>query len=441
MEIAMRIIQITPGSGGGFYCENCMRDEAAVRTLRAAGHDALMVPLYLPPTGTTPGHDGVAPIFYGGINVYLQQKLRLFRRTPRWLDRIFDATGLLKLAGRLAGMTSPEDLGETTVSMLRGEDGRQKKELDRLVAWLAENHRPHVVVISNVLLIGLVRRIRRALGAPVVCLLQDEDEFLDELPEPHRGRAWRIVAQRAAEVDRFIAVSEYFRGVMRSRLGAAGERIDVVHVGIVPEDYAPRDCPPDPPVIGFLSRACRPKGLDILVEALAEVRSDDRLKATRLRVAGGSTAADEDHLRAVRRRLREIGVAEDVEFLPDLDADRRREFLRSLSVLSVPARHGEASARYVLEALASGVPVVEPKIGVFPELLAATGGGLLCEPENPSSLAACLRELLLDPERLGDLGRAGREKVLARFSVQRMVEDMTRIYQEVAAAAGGEALC
>ena len=439
--IAMKIIQITPGSGGGFYCENCMRDEAAARALRAAGHDALMVPLYLPPTGMVPGERNVAPIFYGGINVYLQQKLRVFRRTPRWLDRIFDATGLLKLAGRFVGMTSPDVLGETTVSMLRGENGRQKKELDRLVAWLTENHRPDVVVISNVLLVGLARRIRRALGAPVVCLLQDEDEFLDVLPEPWRGQAWQIIAERAADVDRFIAVSEYFRGAMRGRLGEAGARIDVVHVGIVPQDYSPVDGPPKVPIVGFLSRACRAKGLDILVEALGKVRSDARLKSVRLRVAGGSAPEDSAYLRTVRRRMDKLGMAGDVEFMADLDAASRREFLRSLSVLSVPARRGEAAGTYVLEALATGIPVVVPDSGVFPELLAATGGGLLCKPEDPSSLAAHLSDLLLDPDRITTLGREGREKVVTHFSVHGMVEKMAKIYQEVANAARSESLC
>jgi len=336
--VAMKIIQITPGSGGGFYCENCMRDEAAARALRAAGHDALMVPLYLP-------------------------------------------------------------------------------------------------------LVGLARRIRRALAAPVVCLLQDEDEFLDVLPEPWRGQAWRIIAERAADVDRFIAVSEYFRGAMRDRLGEAGARIDVMHVGIVPQDYSPADGPPKAPVVGFLSRACRAKGLDILVEALDKVRSDARLKSVRLRVAGGSAAEDSAYLRTVRRRLDKLGLAEDVEFLANLDAGPRHEFLRSLSVLSVPARRGEASGMYVLEALATGVPVVVPDSGVFPELLAATGGGVLCKPEDPSSLAAHLSDLLLDPQRLATLGREGREKVVTEFSVQRMVENMANIYQEMADAAHGESLC
>ncbi|MCX5671317.1 MAG: glycosyltransferase family 1 protein, partial [Planctomycetota bacterium] len=182
----MRIIQITPGAGTNFYCENCLRDNALVLELRRQGHDALMVPLYLPLVTEGPDATAGVPIFFGGINVYLQQKLALFRRTPRWLDRLLDARGLLKWASGRAEMTKARDLGEATLSMLRGEDGRQVKELERLVAWLAVQDRPDVICLSNALLAGLVRRMKAALGVPVVSMLQDEDGFLDALPEPYR---------------------------------------------------------------------------------------------------------------------------------------------------------------------------------------------------------------------------------------------------------------
>ncbi|HUU58037.1 MAG TPA: glycosyltransferase [Phycisphaerae bacterium] len=429
----MRIAQITPGSGGGFYCENCLRDKEAVRQLRAMGHDAMMVPLYLPPLGWEPDGAAGAPIFYGGINVYLQQKWRLFRRTPRWLDRVFDSPPLLALAGRMAGAVRPEGLGQTTLSMLRGEHGRQRKELDRLVEWLARSEKPDVVILSNVLLIGLARRIRESLGAAVVCLLQDEDEFLDALREPYRSEAWDTVARRAADVDRFVAVSDYYKAVMVERLDVSEDRIDVVRVGIAAEEYSPADAPPDPPVIGFLSRIYPPKGLDILIEALAKLKSDPRLRDCRCRAAGGWTAADKPYLRKIRKRLDELGLTNDVELLPDLAEERRKEFLRSLSVLSVPARRSEASGRYVLEALAAGVPVVQPQTGVFPELLAATRGGTLCRPEDPDSVAAALRQLLLDPPGPQAVGKRGREAVIEKFHVRGMAEGLLAACSKAAA--------
>ncbi len=430
----MRIVQLTPGSGDTFYCENCLRDRAIVRALRRRGHDALMVPLYLPPNGAGAGEEGLSPIFYGGINVYLQQKWPLFRRTPRWIDRLFDLRPLLRLAGRLAGMTSPDDLAATTLSMLRGEDGRQRKELRRLTDWLRAHGRPDVVVLSNVLLVGLARAIRAELHCPVVCLLQDEDEFLDGLPETPRRSAWSLLADRAADVDRFVAVSEYFRTAMASHLRIDPGRIDVVHVGVDVEAEGDRPAPPVP-TIGYLSRTCPPKGLDVLVEAAGRLRGEAGLGALRLRIAGGSTGADAAYLRGVRARIDALGLADRVEFVGHVDAPAAREFLRGLSVLAVPVRRGEASGRYVLEAWAQGVPVVQPASGVFPELLAGAEGGLLHRPEDPADLAEKLRTVLRNPAAASALGAAGRRLVAQRYTVEHMAEKLLGVYQSVTESA------
>ncbi len=215
----MRIVQICPGSGDNFYCENCLRDAALVKAVRKLGHDVLMVPLYLPLQADKVEQVSNAPIFFGGVNVYLQQKLSLFRKTPRWIDRWFDSRGLLEWAGRKAGMTNARDLGETTISMLQGEDGRQVKELDRFVDWLVtEQQKPDVVCLSNVLLVGLARRIKERLGVPVVCLLQDEDGFLDGLSSPYAEQAWAVVHERVRDIDAFLAVSKYYGDTMADRL-------------------------------------------------------------------------------------------------------------------------------------------------------------------------------------------------------------------------------
>jgi len=83
-------------------------------------------------------------------------------------------------------------------------------------------------------------------------------------------------------------------------------------------------------------------------------------------------------------------LADDVEFLSDFDLKAKLAFLQTLSVLSVPEKHPVSCGLYVLEALAAGVPVVQPESGVFPELLKMTGGGVLCEPNNAEALAAAL---------------------------------------------------
>ena len=202
----MRIIQLTPGTGN-FYCGSCLHDNALVRALRARGHDALMVPLYLPFVVEDPALAVQTPIFLGGLSVFLAQKFPRLRRVPAWLNRVFSSPALLRQLARFAGMTSARDLGEATLSMLRGEDGRQAGELDRLIEWLRPLPPPDVICLSNSLLAGMARRLKEEFHCPIVCTLQGEAAFLDDLAAPYRQPAWDLLAQRAAEVDHFIGVS------------------------------------------------------------------------------------------------------------------------------------------------------------------------------------------------------------------------------------------
>jgi glycosyltransferase involved in cell wall biosynthesis len=428
----MRIVQITPGSGDNFYCENCLRDIALVKTLRKLGHDVLMVPLYLPLQAAEAERLVDSPLFFGGINVYLQQKFALFRRTPRWIDRLFDSRRLLGWAARKAGMTNTRELGAATISMLQGEDGRQVKELDRFVDWLyAESQKPDIVCLSNILLVGLARRIRQRLHVPVVCLLQDEDGFLDGLAAPYAQQAWGIVRERARDIDGFLAVSKYFAVTMRGKLAVQEDRVHVAYMGINMDEYTPADARPTVPTIGYLSRMCPDRGLETLVDAFLLLKKDNRLQSTKLRLCGGRSAGDEPFLERLAARLTTAGVRDDVEFLPAFDQSSRREFLSHLTVLSVPERQPVAYGLYVLEALAMGVPVVEPAIGSFPETLALTGGGVLYEPNTAEKLAETLAPLLLDPQAARQLGAEGRAGMLQAFNIERTAAQMIRIYEQV----------
>ena len=424
----MRIVYLMPGAGGTFYCENCLRDAALIRALHSMGHDPLMVPLYLPLRIDEPAGVPSAPVFFGGINVYLQQKSALFRAMPRWLTHWLDAPWLLRWAAKRAGMTRAQDLAETTLSMVRGEHGHQVKELDRLTDWLVAEQKPDVVSLSNCLLIGIARRVKERLGVPVVCALQDEDIFLDGLPEPLRTQAYQAIAERTCDVDAFLAVSHTYAGLMRERLGLPPEKLHVVHNGIPTAGYDPATTSPAPPAIGFLERLCGEKGFDVLADAFLLLRG--RFPGLRLRLAGGWTTADEPLLGAVRGRLAAHGAADAADFLPNLQRHERQEFLRSLSVLSVPARHAEAFGMYVIEALAAGVPVVLPRRGAFPELLEATGGGLLYDG-GPEPLAAALGELLSDPQRARQLGARGREAVLRDFNIEATARKTLDVYERL----------
>jgi glycosyltransferase involved in cell wall biosynthesis len=429
----MNIVHVTPSAGDSFYCENCLRDAALIKAMHKVGHDVLSVPLYLPLSTDVGDSVDTSPIFFGGINVYLQQKSFIFQKTPRWFDKLFDSPRLLRWTSRLAGMTSAKDLGQTTTSMLCGEQGRQIKELDRLVEWLSEqDKKTDVVCLSNIMLVGLAKRIKQRLGVPVFCLLQDEDGFLDSLPSPYSDQAWHILAERACDIDAFIAVSKYYADVMQQRLSITSERIYVVYMGISLKEYKLKKTEPEVPTIGYLSRMCPDKGLDTLVDAFIQVKKNEKLKNARLRITGGKMTNDEKFLNRIRHQLDCCGLIDDVEFLSAFDSKTKSAFLQTLSVLSVPERQPVAYGLYVLEALAAGVPVVEPSSGVFPELLAMADGGVLFEPNNTTALASAIEKLLLEPDYAKKLGKQGRDAVLEKFNIEQTAEEIVRIYGQTA---------
>jgi len=417
------------------FCGGCFRDNALVAALRQLGHHTLMMPLYLPLTLDEENQSAGTPIFFSGINVFLEQKSKFFRNAPDWLHRIFATPRLLKLASGQAGKTNPKDLGELTVSMLRGEEGNQARELEELVQWIVAHEKPEIISLSNALLVSMARRLKQTLKVPVVCSLQGEDSFLDSLPLPHRDLAWKILAKRAADVDLFIAPSRYFAELMGRRLGISQERIKVIHNGINLEGYgSTQNSKPktqNSPTLGYFARMCPEKGLDILVDAFIALKKRDGFETLKLKVGGGCGPGDEPFVKKLRARLREHAVMEDAEFFPNLTRIEKQEFLRSLSVFCVPAPYGEAFGLYVIEAMAAGVPVVQPRHAAYPELIERTGGGILCEPDS-IALADGISELLRNPEHALALGAAGRKAVQEKFHMGEMARNTAQAFAEAA---------
>lgn len=428
----MRIAQLTPGAGGGFYCENCLRDGALVRAMGKIGHNVVLVPMYLPTGIESTTGVGKERVFYGGINVYLQQKFGFFRHTPRWLDGLFDSQRLLQWAASKVGMTSSADLADTTISMLNGEEGRQVKELERLVEWLGlPDNRPDVVVLSNVMLIGMARFIKRRLGAKVVCLLQDEADFIDGLGDAGSARAWELIGRRCCDVDCFVSVSEYYAKVMRGRLGLETGRVRVLYTGIDLDGYAGVLPWQGDPAIGFLSQMCDVKGLDILVDAFFQLRSKEGLEGLRLCVAGGQSGADEGFISGLKSKLEAVGLLGAVDFLPEFDKASKLEFFGSISVLCVPEKNPPAYGLYVLEAGAAAVPVVQPDIGVFAELIAITGGGRVYLPNTAEGLVAAVEPFLRDKKMAREVGDVGRRNVFKKFDIDRSAAELAAICAEL----------
>ncbi len=430
-----RILLLTPGTGS-FYCGTCIRDNALAVALRRLGHDAMMVPMYLPPTLDEESAAENSPLFFGGVNAYLQQVSGFFRKTPRWFDRLLDSPGLLKMAGKRAGMTKASELGDMTLSMLRGEDGNQAKELDNLMEWLSsDDGKADVIILSNALLMGLARRIKRETKALVACTLQGEDTFIDALKAPYNQQSWDTLTERASDVDVFIPVSQYHADIMTKRMHLPKEKVHVVYNGISIEGYQDKAKSFDDvfveyfgcPTIGYLARMYPPKGLGTLVDAYIYLRKKATVPNLKLKIAGSQTAGDVSYVATLTKKLAAEGLAQDVSFFPNIDHKEKVAFLKSLSVFSVPATYGESFGLYVIEALAAGVPVVQPRHAVFPELLAKTGGGVLCEPDNPAALADAIEGLLRDPEKAKALGAEGRQTVLEKFSADAMARNVARI--------------
>ena len=435
----MNLVQITPGAGG-MFCGNCLRDNALVTELRRQGHEALMVPLYLPLRLDEPDQSAGAPIFYSGINVYLDQKVPLFRRAPGWLHRLLQAPALLRLAAGRAARTRPAEVGDLTVSMLEGEQGNQARELDDLAAWLAQHARPEVICLSNALLVGMGRRLKAATGARLAVMLQGEDWFLDGLQEPFRSLAWKVLGDRLREADVLIAPSRYFGNLMARRVGLADERVKIVPNGInlagYPAAVGKARPLPSPPTLGYFARMSHDKGLDLLVDAFLRLRQGDRVPGLRLRIGGSCGPTDEPVVREQMAKLERAGLAADVEFHRNVTREEKVRFLESLTVLSVPARYGEAFGLYVVEAFAAGVPVVQPRAAAYPELVEASGAGVLCEPENAQSLADALAPLLRDADRLRDLSTAAVAAARQQFSVEAMARNTLETLQSASGAPG-----
>ena len=354
----MRIIQITPGAGK-MYCGACLRDNALVTALRKLGHAAMMVPLYLPLTLDEEDQSAGTPIFFSGINVYLEQQSALFRHAPAWLHQVLASPTLLKWASGAAAKTRPMDLGAMTISMLRGEEGNQARELEELIGWLRAE-KPDVVSLSNALLVGMARRIKAELRVPVLCSLQGEDWFLDALPQPDRELAWQTAAERAADVDLFISPSRYFAELMQARLKLAPGKVRVLANGLNLEGYAAapvqwrRYATAD--ASGYFARMCREKGLETLINAFIILKKRGRVGNLKLRIGGSCGPTDEVLVEDMRGRLEGNKLLGDVEFHPNLSRADKQAFLRSLSVFSVPAVYGEAFGLYVIEGVGGGVP-------------------------------------------------------------------------------------
>jgi glycosyltransferase involved in cell wall biosynthesis len=300
-----------------------------------------------------------------------------------------------------------------------------------MIDWIAEHCEPDVIHLSNALLLGLAHRLSEKLHVPVICSLQDEDVWVDVMKEGSREMVWNLMASKGDFVSKFVSVSDFYAGEMKQKLKIPEKKLSTVHIGVDTEDYPFIPQGEKNRNIGYISRMCEMNGLDILVDAYIELKQQPGFEDVKLILTGGSTGDDSSYLRRIRKKVHSNGLTGDVIFHEDFEGEGRLSFLRQVSVISVPVRHGEAFGIYLLEAMASGIPVVQPALGAFPEIIGIAGGGLTYEPNSPTVLAKTLEKLLSDPGELEKLSLKGREGVVKHFDVALQVEKTLAAYQDV----------
>ena len=333
-------------------------------------------------------------------------------------------------------------LGEMTISMLQGERGVLRKEFDKLVDWTKDEPVPDVVNLPNSLLISMAAPLKRALGRPVCITLQGEELFIDSLVPPYREQALALIRRQVSDVDHFIAVSEYCARYMSSFLEIPSERVSVVPLGIAMDGYSRRDTPPVKNAafrVGYLARIAPEKGLQLLAQAYVRLRRTMNGAPARLEVAGYMAPEHRPYLDGARAVLAQAGLQDEMTYHGEIDRAGKRAFLRELDVLSVPAIYDEPKGIFLLEAMASGVPVVQPRRGAFIEVVNKTSGGVLVDQDDPAALASGLHSLWADPAARERLGRAAYDGVRAHYTIAHSVDRLTRVYESLTSAASPRA--
>jgi len=427
----LKVAYLTAGAAG-MFCGSCMRDNTLAAALTKLGVDIQLIPTYTP-IRTDEESVAIDKVFFGGLNVYLQSKSSFFRRLPRWLDRALDRPWLINWLASRGMETSARELGDMTVTMLKGEHGNVRKEVFRLVDWLKREARPDLVNLSNILIGGCIPAIKRELGVPVVVTLQGDDLFLLDLVEPYKAQAITEIRRIAKEVDAFIVFSKYYADFMGNLLELDPRKIHVVPMGIRIEDFsvAPRRPAGRPLRVGYFARICPAKGFHHAVDAFATLRTMPGTEQTELHAAGWLGEGDKRFFEEQLGRIDRLGLKSAFQYRGVVDRNQKIQFMHDIDVLSVPTTYREPKGLFVLEALASGVPVVQPDHGAFPELLANTGGGRLHRANDPQHLAETLHHLLINHHHRHELGLAGRNGVEERFNADAMAKRTLEVWKQV----------
>lgn len=420
----MKIVYLTAGAAG-MYCGSCMHDNSLARAMIAQGTDTLLVPTYTP-IRTDEKDVSIDRVFFGGVNIYLQQLAPWLRFVPRWLDQFLNSPKLIRWVASRGMETSAKQLGALTVSMLHGKEGNQRKEVDRLCDWLVNDIQPNAIVLTNMLIAGFIPELKRRLQVPVAVTLQGDDIFLDYLPEPYRQQTLDIMRKLVADVDGFIIHSHDYASRMAAELAIPDSKIHITPLAIDTKPFQStiqqtRPLPTEP-TIGYLARLAPEKGLHQLVDAFIRLHQDTELGNVKLRIAGWLGPSQQSYWEEQQKKISAAGLENHVLHDGEIDHSHKVSFLQSLDVLCVPTTYRDPKGLFVLESLASGTPVLVSSHGAFPEMLQRFGGGWCVPPGDIEALTKQLHWVIKHRQEAHQLGVEAQQKVHRDGDIQVMAK-------------------
>jgi len=427
----MKIDIITAGAGE-MFCGACMHDALLAEGLLKRGHEVEMFTLYTPVTLDFDLPVKEKKIYFSGITAYLEQNFKIFRTlNPGLLDNILESPSFLKFMMSFAMDVEPEKLGALTVSVLKGVEGNQKREVLRLVSEMEKKGKPDLVVITNSMLGSIAPVIKERLGVPVYCQLMGEEDFMENLPEPYSTEAKALLRKHAASIEKFLAPSPVYAAEMAYFLAIEKKKVVPLVFGINSSYYEPLpERTKEPFKIGYLSRVMYAKGLDLLVEAFILLRKKYKKNAT-LTVAGAILGSKkQSYYDGFVSRLKAEGLFEDYKYAGVPNLKEKAAFLKDLSVFSVPSRFEESRGFAVLEAMASGIPVVLPDAGIYREFVNKGNVGILVKQNNAEALAEGLLKIMEEPKAADVFGKNARNSALTSYSLEKMIEENVRFFEE-----------
>ncbi len=428
----MKIVYLVTGSGGSFYCGNCYRDMLYVRAIRKVpGISATAIPLYLPPQKDGTASEFDPNVFFGAISMYVRGKIPFLRRMPDFMDKLLDTGPMLKFAAHKAGTTRTEGMEDLTLNMITGENAFREKEVDRLISYLKKTGKPDIIHLSNALIVGLAHHLKKKMDVRIVCSLLNEDDWIDDMSEPYRSLAWKMIAKEAVHVDAFITPSNYYKNHFIRLTGVEGDNIHIVPLGIETPAETPREENIHAPSIGYFCRVNEMNGFDKIVDAFIRLKSDNSIPGLTLHVCGGYTADDRPYVRKQVRKITRHGYKDSVRICQEFEGDMKREFFKSIDLMSVPVRKHDGYGLYILEANSEGVPVVQPDTGAFAEIVKMTGGGVIYSPDTTEELALIISKMLKDKDLLVKLGEAGRKGVREKLTLSEMSSGLEKVYKSL----------